>query len=158
MSLLLVSSGFSADKLAFVGFKGSFHPDWVYLEADSERAKIHQVLPVPVIHKMKLWVAVRVGRMSQVTIWPWILTHTHTTPSQNNINAQSHTHAHYSQLLRATDPGSCGVYSAFGYEKGWCESMWKVEAPLTELALPVMNCQVITPSLAAMLAVSSWRQ
>uniref|UniRef100_A0A3B4F2S3 hyaluronoglucosaminidase n=1 Tax=Pundamilia nyererei TaxID=303518 RepID=A0A3B4F2S3_9CICH len=54
MSLLLVSSGFSADKLAFVGFKGSFHPDWVYLEADSERAKIHQVLPVPVIHKMKL--------------------------------------------------------------------------------------------------------
>uniref|UniRef100_A0A3Q4GGR5 Cell migration inducing hyaluronidase 1 n=1 Tax=Neolamprologus brichardi TaxID=32507 RepID=A0A3Q4GGR5_NEOBR len=54
MSLLLVSSGFSADKLAFVGFKGSFHPDWVYLEVDSERAKIHQVLPVPVIHKMKL--------------------------------------------------------------------------------------------------------
>lgn len=82
--------------------------------------------------------------------------HTHTTCPQNN--AQSHTHAHYSQLLRATDPGSCGVYSAFGYEKGWCESMWKVEAPLTELALPVMNCQVITPSLAAMLAVSSWRQ
>lgn len=45
-------------------------------------------------------------------------TDTHTTPPQNNINAQSHTHAHYSQLLRATDPGSCGVYSAFGYEKG----------------------------------------
>lgn len=45
-------------------------------------------------------------------------THTHTTPPQNNINAQSHTHAHYSQLLRATDPGSCGVYSVFGYEKG----------------------------------------
>uniref|UniRef100_A0AAX7VCM5 hyaluronoglucosaminidase n=1 Tax=Astatotilapia calliptera TaxID=8154 RepID=A0AAX7VCM5_ASTCA len=42
------------DKLAFVGFKGSFHPDWVYLEADSEQAKIHQVLPIPVIHKMKL--------------------------------------------------------------------------------------------------------
>ncbi|CAI5671990.1 unnamed protein product [Oreochromis niloticus] len=42
------------DKLAFVGFKGSFHPDWVYLEVDSERAKIHQVLPMPVIHKMKL--------------------------------------------------------------------------------------------------------
>ncbi|KAG8001668.1 Cell migration-inducing and hyaluronan-binding protein, partial [Nibea albiflora] len=42
------------DKLAFVGFKGSFHPDWVHLEADSERAKIHQVLPVPVVHKMKL--------------------------------------------------------------------------------------------------------
>ncbi|XP_027137144.1 cell migration-inducing and hyaluronan-binding protein [Larimichthys crocea] len=42
------------DKLAFVGFKASFHPDWVHLEADSERAKIHQVLPVPVVHKMKL--------------------------------------------------------------------------------------------------------
>ncbi|TMS13356.1 Cell migration-inducing and hyaluronan-binding protein, partial [Larimichthys crocea] len=42
------------DKLAFVGFKASFHPDWIHLEADSERAKIHQVLPVPVVHKMKL--------------------------------------------------------------------------------------------------------
>ncbi|XP_028258458.1 cell migration-inducing and hyaluronan-binding protein [Parambassis ranga] len=42
------------DKLAFVGFKGSFHPDWVHLEVDSDRAKIHQVLPVPVVHKMKL--------------------------------------------------------------------------------------------------------
>ncbi|XP_026233838.1 cell migration-inducing and hyaluronan-binding protein [Anabas testudineus] len=42
------------DKLAFVGFKGSFHPDWVRLEVNSERAKIHQVLPVPVVHKLKL--------------------------------------------------------------------------------------------------------
>lgn len=42
------------DKLAFVGFKGSFHPDWVHLEVDANRAKIHQVLPVPVFHKMKL--------------------------------------------------------------------------------------------------------
>ncbi|XP_053275095.1 cell migration-inducing and hyaluronan-binding protein [Pleuronectes platessa] len=42
------------DKLAFVGFKGSFHPDWVNLEVNADRAKIHQVLPVPVVHKMKL--------------------------------------------------------------------------------------------------------
>ncbi|XP_045929973.1 cell migration-inducing and hyaluronan-binding protein [Micropterus dolomieu] len=42
------------DKLAFVGFKGSFRPDWVHLEVDSDRAKIHQVLPVPVVLKMKL--------------------------------------------------------------------------------------------------------
>ncbi|KAM7423487.1 hypothetical protein PAMA_000033 [Pampus argenteus] len=42
------------DKLAFVGFKGSFHPDWVHLEVGTDRAKIHQVLPVPVIQKMKL--------------------------------------------------------------------------------------------------------
>lgn len=43
-----------ADKLAFVGFKGSFLPDWVHLEVGSDRAKIHQVLPVPVVHMMKL--------------------------------------------------------------------------------------------------------
>uniref|UniRef100_A0A672GM55 hyaluronoglucosaminidase n=1 Tax=Salarias fasciatus TaxID=181472 RepID=A0A672GM55_SALFA len=42
------------DKLAFVGFKGSFVPDWVHLEVSSDRAKVHQVLPVPVVHKMKL--------------------------------------------------------------------------------------------------------
>uniref|UniRef100_A0AAQ5ZYF8 hyaluronoglucosaminidase n=1 Tax=Amphiprion ocellaris TaxID=80972 RepID=A0AAQ5ZYF8_AMPOC len=42
------------DKLAFVGFKGSFKPDWVHMEVDTNRAKIHQVLPVPVVHKMKL--------------------------------------------------------------------------------------------------------
>ncbi|KAM9765301.1 cell migration-inducing and hyaluronan-binding protein isoform 2-T2 [Menidia menidia] len=44
------------DKLAFVGFKGTFHPDWVNLELSSDRAKIHQVLPIPVTHKMKLQV------------------------------------------------------------------------------------------------------
>ncbi|XP_068174861.1 cell migration-inducing and hyaluronan-binding protein-like [Antennarius striatus] len=42
------------DKLAFVGFKGSFLPDWINLEVDANQAKIHQVLPVPVVHKMKL--------------------------------------------------------------------------------------------------------
>lgn len=54
-----------ADKLAFVGFKGSFHPDWVHLEVDADRAKVHQVMPVPVVHKMKLWVAGRVGRTAK---------------------------------------------------------------------------------------------
>ncbi|XP_035984707.1 cell migration-inducing and hyaluronan-binding protein isoform X1 [Fundulus heteroclitus] len=42
------------EKLAFVGFKGLFHPDWVKLEISSDQAKIHQVLPVPVVNKMKL--------------------------------------------------------------------------------------------------------
>uniref|UniRef100_A0AAQ4Q2B2 hyaluronoglucosaminidase n=1 Tax=Gasterosteus aculeatus aculeatus TaxID=481459 RepID=A0AAQ4Q2B2_GASAC len=42
------------DKLTFVGFKGSFHPDWIRMEVDSNHAKIHQVLPVPVVRKMKL--------------------------------------------------------------------------------------------------------
>ena len=54
-----------ADKLAFVGFKGSFHPDWVHLEVDTDRAKVHQVMPIPVVHKMKLWVAGRVGRTAK---------------------------------------------------------------------------------------------
>ncbi|KAM9860826.1 cell migration-inducing and hyaluronan-binding protein [Aulostomus maculatus] len=42
------------DKVAFVGFKGSFHPGWVHLEVDSARAKIHQVLPIPVVPKKQL--------------------------------------------------------------------------------------------------------
>ncbi|XP_074522992.1 cell migration-inducing and hyaluronan-binding protein isoform X1 [Halichoeres trimaculatus] len=42
------------EKLAFVGYKSTFSPDWVHLEADADRAKIHQVLPVPVVHKLKL--------------------------------------------------------------------------------------------------------
>ncbi|KAL1007492.1 hypothetical protein UPYG_G00087520 [Umbra pygmaea] len=42
------------EKLTFVGFKGSFRPDWVRLEVDEERAKIHQVLPIPVVRKKKL--------------------------------------------------------------------------------------------------------
>lgn len=42
------------DKLAFVGFKGTFVPDWVHMEMNSERVKIHLVLPIPVVHKMKL--------------------------------------------------------------------------------------------------------
>ncbi|MGH0174331.1 UNVERIFIED_CONTAM: hypothetical protein FKN15_067922 [Acipenser sinensis] len=42
------------DKLVFVGFKGSYKPDWVKLMTDDEAAKIHQVLPIPVVKKMKL--------------------------------------------------------------------------------------------------------
>ncbi|KAK1798023.1 hypothetical protein P4O66_000525 [Electrophorus voltai] len=39
------------DKLAFVGFKGSFRPEWVRLAVDEERAKLHQVLPIPIVRK-----------------------------------------------------------------------------------------------------------
>ncbi|XP_018619429.2 cell migration-inducing and hyaluronan-binding protein isoform X2 [Scleropages formosus] len=42
------------EKLAFVGFKGSFQPDWIKLVTDEEGAKIHQVLPIPMTKKMKL--------------------------------------------------------------------------------------------------------
>uniref|UniRef100_A0A6Q2ZD92 hyaluronoglucosaminidase n=1 Tax=Esox lucius TaxID=8010 RepID=A0A6Q2ZD92_ESOLU len=42
------------EKLTFVGFKGTYQPDWVRMEVDEERAKIHQVLPIPVVKKMKL--------------------------------------------------------------------------------------------------------
>uniref|UniRef100_A0A674ENN4 Cell migration inducing hyaluronidase 1 n=1 Tax=Salmo trutta TaxID=8032 RepID=A0A674ENN4_SALTR len=42
------------DKLTFVGFKGTFRPDWIRMEVDEERAKIHQVLPIPVVKKIKL--------------------------------------------------------------------------------------------------------
>lgn len=42
------------EKFTFIGFKGSFVPLWVHLETHSERAKLHQVLPVPVFHMKKL--------------------------------------------------------------------------------------------------------
>ncbi|XP_023669607.2 cell migration-inducing and hyaluronan-binding protein [Paramormyrops kingsleyae] len=42
------------DKLAFVGFKGNYKPDWVKLVTDEDKAKIHQVMPIPVVKKMKL--------------------------------------------------------------------------------------------------------
>lgn len=42
------------DKLAFVGFKGSFRPDWVRMMVDEERVKLHQVLPIPVVQTVKL--------------------------------------------------------------------------------------------------------
>lgn len=42
------------DQLTFVGFKGSFKPIWVKMVTDEEAAKIHLVLPVPVINMMKM--------------------------------------------------------------------------------------------------------
>ncbi|KAJ8249320.1 hypothetical protein GJAV_G00233530 [Gymnothorax javanicus] len=42
------------EKLAFVGFKGSFQPEWVRLVTNEDSAKIHEVLPLPVVKKMKL--------------------------------------------------------------------------------------------------------
>uniref|UniRef100_W5N565 hyaluronoglucosaminidase n=1 Tax=Lepisosteus oculatus TaxID=7918 RepID=W5N565_LEPOC len=42
------------DKMVFVGFKGDYRPEWVRLVTDDEVAKIHQVVPIPVVKKMKL--------------------------------------------------------------------------------------------------------
>uniref|UniRef100_A0A8C0WJR7 G8 domain-containing protein n=1 Tax=Castor canadensis TaxID=51338 RepID=A0A8C0WJR7_CASCN len=42
------------EKLTFVGFKGSFRPTWVTLETDDLKAKIFQVVPIPVVRKKKL--------------------------------------------------------------------------------------------------------
>lgn len=42
------------DKVAFVGFKGSFRPVWVKLVTNEDSAKIYQALPIPVVKKMKL--------------------------------------------------------------------------------------------------------
>ncbi|KAL2088985.1 hypothetical protein ACEWY4_015884 [Coilia grayii] len=42
------------DKMVFVGFKGSFKPDWVKMVLDDSLAKIHQVLPVPIVRKNSL--------------------------------------------------------------------------------------------------------
>lgn len=47
--------GFSLkEKMAFVGFKGSFRPVWVKLVTNEDSAKIYQALPIPVVKKMKL--------------------------------------------------------------------------------------------------------
>ncbi|XP_013929762.1 PREDICTED: cell migration-inducing and hyaluronan-binding protein-like [Thamnophis sirtalis] len=42
------------DKMAFVGYKGSFRPFWIKLETDEDAVRIFQALPVPVVKKMKL--------------------------------------------------------------------------------------------------------
>ncbi|GCC34594.1 hypothetical protein chiPu_0013069 [Chiloscyllium punctatum] len=42
------------DKLVFVGFKGDFQPEWVKLVVGEEVAKLHEVLPIPVVNKLKL--------------------------------------------------------------------------------------------------------
>ncbi|XP_030136868.3 cell migration-inducing and hyaluronan-binding protein isoform X3 [Taeniopygia guttata] len=42
------------EKVAFVGFKGSFRPVWVKLVTNEDSAKIYQALPIPVVKKMKL--------------------------------------------------------------------------------------------------------
>ncbi|XP_034640368.1 cell migration-inducing and hyaluronan-binding protein isoform X1 [Trachemys scripta elegans] len=50
-----VEKGFKLkDKMAFVGFKGSFRPVWVKLITEEDAAKIYQVVPIPVVKKMKL--------------------------------------------------------------------------------------------------------
>ncbi|XP_062998620.1 cell migration-inducing and hyaluronan-binding protein [Elgaria multicarinata webbii] len=42
------------DKMAFVGYKGSFRPYWVKLSTDDDAVRIFQGLPVPVVKKRKL--------------------------------------------------------------------------------------------------------
>ncbi|XP_035317838.1 cell migration-inducing and hyaluronan-binding protein isoform X1 [Cricetulus griseus] len=42
------------EKMVFVGFKGSFRPTWVTLETEEHKAKIFQVVPIPVVRKKKL--------------------------------------------------------------------------------------------------------
>ncbi|XP_027427033.1 cell migration-inducing and hyaluronan-binding protein isoform X3 [Zalophus californianus] len=42
------------EKMAFVGFKGSFRPTWVTLDTDDYKAKIFQVVPIPVVRKKQL--------------------------------------------------------------------------------------------------------
>lgn len=43
-----------AEKMAFVGFKGSFRPTWVTLDTDDDKAKIFQAVPIPVVQKQQL--------------------------------------------------------------------------------------------------------
>lgn len=42
------------EKMAFVGFKGSFRPTWVTLDTEDQSAKIFQVVPIPVVRKKRL--------------------------------------------------------------------------------------------------------
>uniref|UniRef100_A0A8C8YL30 hyaluronoglucosaminidase n=1 Tax=Prolemur simus TaxID=1328070 RepID=A0A8C8YL30_PROSS len=42
------------EKMAFVGYKGSFRPIWVTLDTGDHKAKIFQVVPIPVVRKKKL--------------------------------------------------------------------------------------------------------
>ncbi|XP_037367292.1 cell migration-inducing and hyaluronan-binding protein [Talpa occidentalis] len=42
------------EKMAFVGFKGSFRPTWVTLDTNDQKAKIFQVVPIPVLRKQRL--------------------------------------------------------------------------------------------------------
>lgn len=42
------------ERMAFVGFKGSFRPTWVTLDTEDYKAKIFQVVPIPVVRKKQL--------------------------------------------------------------------------------------------------------
>lgn len=43
-----------SEKMTFVGFKGSFRPTWVTLVTEDHKAKIFQVVPIPVLRKKPL--------------------------------------------------------------------------------------------------------
>ncbi|XP_043846286.1 cell migration-inducing and hyaluronan-binding protein [Dromiciops gliroides] len=42
------------EKMAFVGFKGSFRPTWVTMNTAEDRAKVFEVVPIPVVKKKRL--------------------------------------------------------------------------------------------------------
>ena len=54
VKFLLMRHHCFSEKMAFVGFKGSFRPTWVTLDTEDHHAKIFQVVPVPVVRKKKL--------------------------------------------------------------------------------------------------------
>lgn len=129
--------GLPAGKLTFVGFKGPFQPEWVHLEVDTERAKVHQVLPVPVVHKMKLWVAGRVGRTANRRCSPQILTQIH-SPLQKCTDTHLHIYIHTASTTVFKPLVQDQVFSRLGSEK-WCDSVrWKRGDSLPELALPTL--------------------
>ena len=43
-----------SERMVFVGFKGSFRPTWVTLNTEDHKAKIFQVVPIPVVRKRRL--------------------------------------------------------------------------------------------------------
>ncbi|XP_072475327.1 cell migration-inducing and hyaluronan-binding protein [Notamacropus eugenii] len=42
------------EKMAFVGFKGSFRPTWVTMNTGEDKAKVFEVVPIPVVKKKRL--------------------------------------------------------------------------------------------------------
>ncbi|XP_074151347.1 cell migration-inducing and hyaluronan-binding protein [Sminthopsis crassicaudata] len=42
------------EKMAFVGFKGSFRPTWVTMNTAEDKAKVFELVPIPVVKKKRL--------------------------------------------------------------------------------------------------------
>lgn len=43
-----------AERMVFVGFKGSFRPAWVALDTSDHHAKVFEAVPIPVVRKKTL--------------------------------------------------------------------------------------------------------